>query len=465
MYVFNPLPGPRSDFVTAVVPTQNGSLPVALVDEDGRRYECQLVEGEDAADRTSVGFVPEAPGFGYRAFEVEHGQAAQRSSTSNIIDNGISRVEADPHDGTLSLEIPGTDARWTGLNRLVDGGDRGDEYNYCETDPDVLVDGPDSPPQISVIENGPARQTLEIRMTYRLPARLTSRRKRFSRTVACPVRVLVSISPGVPRIDIRTEIDNRAEDHRLRAHFPTSITVDRAYAEMHFGVVERPLALPEADGSWSEQPVGTHPQKSFCDVNDGHGGLMIANRGLPEYEVLDTPDGATIALTLFRSVGWLSRFDFPSRKGGAGPNLETPGAQMLGVNVSEYSIIPHRGGWERAYEQAHRFAAPMRARWNRQGTGVIPGAGSLLELEGEGLVVTALKRPEGVQQDGETILRLFNILDEPTAGRVRLAEPSGRVDVVDMKEELLGPAKVEDGWVQLALRPNEIVTLKFVASS
>ncbi|MCH8008509.1 MAG: hypothetical protein IIC91_06550, partial [Chloroflexi bacterium] len=237
------------------------------------------------------------------------------------------------------------------------------------------------------------------------------------------------------------------------------------YAEMHFGVVERPLALPEADGTWSEQPVGTHPQKTFCDVNDGHGGLMIANRGLPEYEVLDRPEGATIALTLFRSVGWLSRFDFPSRKGGAGPNLETPGAQMLGVNVAEYSIIPHRGGWESAYDQAHRFAAPMRARWNRQGTGVVPSAASLLELEGEGLVVTALKRPEGVQQDGETILRLYNILDEPTRGRVRLAEPSGRVEIVDMKEELLGPAKVEDGWVQLALRPNEIVTLKFVAPS
>ncbi len=188
---------------------------------------------------------------------------------------------------------------------------------------------------------------------------------------------------------------------------------------------------------------------------------MIANRGLPEYEVLDTPDGATIALTLFRSVGWLSRFDFPSRKGGAGPNLETPGAQLLGRNDAEYAIVPHREGWENAYQQAHAFAAPMRARWNRQGTGMLPGAGSLVELEGEGLVVSALKRPEGAELDGDTILRLYNILDEPTTGRVRLAEPAGRVEIVDMKEETLGPANVEDGWVQLSLKPNEIVTLRF----
>ena len=302
-------------------------------------------------------------------------------------------------------------------------------------------------------------------MTYRLPARLTARRKRITRTVACPVRVLVSLSPGIPRIDIRTEIDNRAEDHRLRAHFPTSITTDKAYGEMHFGVVERPLALPSADDTWSEQPVGTHPQKTFCDVNTGHGGLMIANRGLPEYEVLDTPGGATIALTLFRSVGWLSRFDFPSRKGGAGPNLETPGAQLLGVNVAEYSIIPHREGWANAYSQAHRFAAPMRARWNRRGTGIMSGSGSLLDLEGDGLVVTALKRPEGVERDGDTILRLYNILNEPTTGRVRLSEPSTNIQIVDMKEETLGPANVRDGWVQLDLKPNEIVTLRFQASS
>ena len=106
-----------------------------------------------------------------------------------------------------------------------------------------------------------------------------------------------------------------------------------------------------------------------------------------------------------------------------------------------------------------------RARWNRQCSGVLPGGALLVELEGDGLIVSALKRPEGVDQDGETILRLYNILDVATEGRVRLTEPSSRVDVVDMKEELLGPATVDDGWAQLALKPNELVTLRVEASS
>jgi len=461
VYVFNPLPGPRTDYVTVVVPKADAKVPIALVDDEGRRYQCQRVEGEDTDDRTTVGFAPEVPGFGYRAFELEHGEPAPPKAAKRRIENDTSIVEANQRDGTLTLEIKGAGVRWTGLNRLVDGGDRGDEYNYCATDPDELVRGPASKPEINVIEHGPARQTLEIKMTYRLPARLTSRRQRIARSVAVPVRVIASVSPGVPRVDIRTEVDNRAEDHRLRAHFPTGIAVNKAYGEQHFGVVERPLALPVADDSWMEQPIGTHPQKTFCDVNDGHGGLMIANRGLPEYEVLDTKNGAEIALTLFRSVGWLSRIDFPSRKGGAGPYLETPAAQLIGTNVAEYAIIPHRGGWEGGYQQAHAFATPMRARWNRRGSGILPGSGSLLDLESEGLVVTALKRPEGVERDGTTILRLYNILDTPTKGQVRLSEPSSRVQVVNMLEEPLAPANVKNGWAMLDLKPNEIVTLRF----
>ncbi len=282
--------------------------------------------------------------------------------------------------------------------------------------------------------------------------------------VRCPVRVLVSLSPGVPRIDIRTEFENRAEDHRLRAHFPAGITTEGSHAEQHFGVVSRPIALPEADDTWSEQPVGAHPQKTFADVNDGSHGLLLANKGLPEYEALDTPGGVTIALTLLRCTGWLSRNDFPSRRGHAGPPLATPGAQCPGRHVFEYAVVPHDGGWEQAYAEAHRFATPLRARWNparlapaqAQETALRPSA-SLLEVEGDGLVVTALKRAE--EGDG-IVARLYNTLDRATTGKVRMTEPWERAQVVDMKEDPLGPAEMADGIVRLSLRANEIVTLR-----
>ncbi|MCH7718931.1 MAG: hypothetical protein IIB21_05620, partial [Chloroflexi bacterium] len=417
----------------------------------------------------------DVPGFGYRTYTVEYGPRPNNlPPAAPRIENEFFRVEIDPRDGALTVEDRRTGHRYQGLNRLVDGGDRGDEYNYCPPEPDTLVDAPAAPPEVRLLESGPARSTLEVRMTYRLPAGLTAGRQRSRRTVRCPVRVLVSLSPGVPRIDIRTEFENRAEDHRLRAHFPSGISSDVSHAEQHFGVVARPVALPEADDTWQERPVGTHPQKTFVDVNDGRRGLLIANRGLPEYEVLDTHAGATIALTLLRCVGWLSRDDLPARKGHAGPPLPTPGAQCPGRHVFEYSIIPHESGWARAYAEAHRFAAPLRARWNAHGTGLLPASASFLDLEGDGLVVTAIKRPDGRPsgppdgrpsgraEDGDgVIVRLYNILDEPAAGRLRLTEPWRQAELVDMKEDLLGPADVVDGWVRLELRPNEILTLRF----
>jgi alpha-mannosidase len=196
---------------------------------------------------------------------------------------------------------------------------------------------------------------------------------------------------------------------------------------------------------------------------------MIANRGLPEYEVIGGKQGSKIALTLLRSVGWLSRNDYPDRKGHAGPPLETPDAQCPGKHVFEYSIIPHRGTWADAYQHAHAFASPLRSRWNprlrddlgeyveREGE-PLPASASLVDVEGRGIVVTALKRAE----DGRgTIARLYNTLDRRATGRVRLTEHWRRCDVVDMKEDRLAAADVRHGKARLSLRPNEIVTLRF----
>ena len=53
---------------------------------------------------------------------------------------------------------------------------------------------------------------------------------------------------------------------------------------------------------------------------------------------------------------------------------------------------------------------------------------------------------------------------EPTWSEVRLGEPYAAVEVVNLKEEPLGQAEVEDGRVRLSLKPNEIITLRFRTS-
>jgi alpha-mannosidase len=194
-------------------------------------------------------------------------------------------------------------------------------------------------------------------------------------------------------------------------------------------------------------------------VTNNQRGLMIANRGLPEYEVFRDDDGTgTIALTLLRCVSWLSRDDLPERPGHAGPGMYTPGAQMPGRWTFEYSIIPHQGTWPTAYAEAHRFARPLRAMRVSGGRGEWPTERSLLAIDHPHVVMSTVKQAE---DDGGTIVRVYNIGDEPAEARVTLVEPHGKVRLVDLNEEHGQAIKEKDGATALSLRQNQITTLKF----
>jgi len=108
-------------------------------------------------------------------------------------------------------------------------------------------------------------------------------------------------------------------------------------------VVERRAGVPAYDETWVEQPRPEVPQRVFTSISNGISGLTIANRGLTEVEVLHNSQGnAEIAVTLLRCVGWLSRDDFSTRNGHAGPYLETPAAQMPGTWSFDYPSSPRR---------------------------------------------------------------------------------------------------------------------------
>lgn len=476
--VFNPTPQPATGYVTASVPWSPETPVVAVIGPDGERVEAaqasavRLTElpagapaGLDPA-RAEIGFVAtDVPGYGYKVYRIEEAQAPVPArgmpDAAAGIDNEFFHVVADPGDGTLTVTDKRSGRVLSGLNRFVDGGDRGDEYNYCAPEDERVVDRPASPPKISAA-SAPGAQALTIELTYELPAGLAAdRRARSAATCAERIVSTVTLTAGVPRIDVETAIFNAAEDHRLRAHFPSGAHADVSKADEHFGVIRRPVKLPAWDPETDmEQPVGTYPHKAFVSVDDGARGLSVANRGLPEYEVIETPEGAVIALTLLRSVGWLSRGDISSRRGGAGPQIRTPGAQLHGKNVVAYSIIPHEGDWARAgvHVLAVQFLRRMRARWDRHGIGRIAAQGALLEVSSPAFQVTAIKRAE----DGDgVIVRLYNTLDVPAETAVDLTPVHGPVSMVNLNEEHIAGIPRVDGEVPVAARANEIVTLRF----
>ncbi|MEO8457962.1 MAG: glycoside hydrolase family 38 C-terminal domain-containing protein, partial [Chloroflexota bacterium] len=464
--VYNSEHGPRTDFATFRLPVRDDRVPTHVVDEAGAQAPLQVLtrgghSARDRRERVDVAFVAgDVAEFGYKAYRIEYGEAASAGKTGgNVIENEFFRVTGEG-DGTLTLEDKRSGTVLRGLNRFEDGGEGGDEYTYDPPLTDNIIREPSAAPRVAVTEAGPARWTLEVTQEYALPSKLTEDRKSRSKVlVPCAITSRVRLYPGVARVDIETIVDNESEDHRLRALFPSGVATERSFSEQHFGAVERPVGLPDHDDTWFEQPVATQPQKTFTDVSDGERGLMLANRGLPEYEVITEADGTTtLALTLLRCVSWLSREDLRSRRGHAGPGMYTPGAQMIGRWTYEYSLIPHAGRWEQAFTEAHRFARPLRTVRVPGGSGEWPREKSLLSARSAEIVMSTIKLAE----DGDGIVaRLYNIADEATATAVSMRERFAHVDEVDLNEENGHPAVQQGGAIRLGLSRNQIVTLKF----
>jgi alpha-mannosidase len=382
--------------------------------------------------------------------------ASDKTKPPFLIENEYFRVEA-ASDGTLTVTDKGTKAIFTGLNRFVDGGESGDEYNYSPPAADTF-----SIPKTATVKVSRRRliATLEIAYTLNIPAQLSPDRKsRSKKRVNIPITSRITLAPGIPRIEIHTEVENTAQDHRLRVHFPAPFAVDNAQHDGHFEVVSRPLGAPRAGEKWVESPRPETHQGAFTTVSNGKIGLTIANRGLPEVEVV--PGAHTeIAITLLRCVGWLSRDDLPTRQGHAGPGFETPAAQLPGKWGFDYAIIPHACGWQESYQQAYLFQAESRAFETGIHPGELPAQGSFIATSPAEFVISAVKAAESGKG---WLIRGYNITAEPIRVCLRPLRRFARAAQVNLAEEEIVPLKWDDsGSVIVPVNGHEVIGVMFV---
>jgi len=253
-------------------------------------------------------------------------------------------------DGTFNAVNTETGLRYERLHAFEDFGDRGDVYTFGRVEPEkVKVKNV----KRHIMSNGPVMAEIRQTMVLELFEILDDSREKRVGKAEIPIESMFRFYRDTPRIEIITKLTNTAKDHRLRICFDLPFSSEFTRTATHLGCVTRKAdaeRIPDASelertkSTYPEMPSGIQPQKRFIRVENEESGdaITVFNKGMPEVELVDRK---RIAITLVRSVGWLSRSDYPERPIHAGPPEETQGAQEIGTDYEyRYGLLLHSAG-------------------------------------------------------------------------------------------------------------------------
>jgi mannosylglycerate hydrolase len=436
-----------------------GARPFALVSSDGKAIPVQPVGRAFGlrrvdADRhypdlnevevVRVAFVADVPPLGFAALAPA---VAPSRATGDVrrrgagLANALVEVAVGP-GGALALRDRSTGERYDGVLRLEDEADAGDTYSFCPARPRRFTQS-SGRVRTRLSAAGPLVGVLESRWAFA--------RSRLG------VRLVVRLHAASPIVHCRIEVDNRAVDHRLRAKLPTGLAGADLLTGAQHGALRRVPARFDGRRFPAETPVATAPAHRFAAASRGDRGLALLVPGFAEVEWTLNGD---LLLTLLRAIGSLSRDDLPTRPGHAAWPEPTPLAQCPGRQVIELALVvgaePELGRAHRVLERWEDAFLPVRAFWVPDATGLTPPTDSL-ELEGDGLVPSAVKPAEG---SSGVVLRCYNPGTEPVAGRWVFGSPRRRAWQVRMDERGAEPLPLSQDRRVLAFRalPGAAVT-------
>ncbi len=424
---FNPLPFARQAVVEQQLELPVGSSEnLAVLDQDGRSLPLQVETmlenapgfSEQQQESVRLRVLATLPPLGIANLRLVQqagppasaGVYVRQDAGGFLIENSAVQLTVNAAGNAVLLDRRSGEQYDLNLT-FEDQADAGDEYDFSPlaNDQPLFFSQPDAAARIT--QSGPVAATVQLSYRLALPEQLEADRLTRTGEATVPLTLELTVTGESPLLGLRVTFDNTALDHRLRLRVSTGVRAETIWADGHFDVLERPLQ-PTGGEEWFQVPPGSNHQRRFVAVSDGARGLALLNRGLPEYEAHPAASGVDVAVTLVRSVGWLSRNDLLSRPQGAGPALPTPEAQCLGMHVCELAIYPFASEWWNSalLQEAQAFtAAPLVF------SGAAQDTSGLLELSGP-LQVTAVKRAE---DRDSLIVRVSNPAPVPAEGQVR----------------------------------------------
>ncbi|TKA10930.1 alpha-mannosidase [Actinacidiphila oryziradicis] len=248
----------------------------------------------------------------------------------------------------------------------------------------------------------------------------------------------LTLTAGVKRLDIDTEVDWHETEKFLKAAFLLDIHTDRYAAETQFGHLYRPT---HTNTSWetAKFEACNHRFVHFAEpgwgvalVNDSTYGHDVTRTVRPADD--DAPGTTTtVRLSLLRA-----------------PRFPDPQTDQ-GLHRFRYALVPG----------ARIGDAVREGYWINLPERLVPGdaqVAPLVSVDHDAVVVTAVKLADDAS--GDVVVRLHEAHGSRVRAGLITAFGVRRAEACDLLERPKSPVAVADGRIELTLRPFEIVTLR-----
>jgi hypothetical protein len=272
-------------------------------------------------------------------------------TTKNKIENDNLQIEFS--DGTLNLVNKKTHEKIVNFLEIVDDGDEGDTYDYSPAYNDMTLKLDFNDAQVKC-NKGNQFQSMRLTGTWNLPASLKERAtKELNGKIS--YKLTLTLDKNDNLIKNHLLINNKVKDHRMRVVFNSDMKTQKySYADTAFGYIQRTV-VDEHLSDWKEaglheEPTSIYPMLHWTNLHDDQQSFTVMSKGIKEYQMIGT-EFNKVALTLFRSVGFLGRPDLIRRPGVASGNqftyIPTPDSQLQEELHFKFAV-----SWDEIFEPA-----------------------------------------------------------------------------------------------------------------
>ncbi|KXA99529.1 hypothetical protein AKJ41_05285 [candidate division MSBL1 archaeon SCGC-AAA259O05] len=413
--VFNPLSWERD----TIVPVEYSTPPSGLLTLDAEGEE-EPVQVSGKSENEILINARKLPSMGIKTFRIREDDNSRESNLwadKYHLENSLIRLEFDNDGYIKSLydkELDRQVLKDKG-NKLVAYRDIPAKFDAWDIEEDLYEVGEtlNAPEKIEVIEEGPLRATLR-------QTRLIGDSKIIQD---------IMVYKDSKRIDFDTRVDWHERDTFLKTHFPVDVYTNEATFEVQYGNVKRPT---HSNTSWDRAKFEV-PHQKWVDVSEYDYGAALLN----DCKYGARVDGTDVNLSLLRS-----------------PQSPDPEADQR-EHKFMYSLLPHQGNFQESgvIEEAYDLNVPTDYYFVED----MEGSDSLLNVDGPGIIVEAVKRSE--DKERELIFRFYEAWGRRTSANIVFNFDVDEIYETNLVEDKKKKLETDEKEIEISFDPFEIKTL------